>query len=394
MKILQVIPVFNRSELFGGSQQVVFQISKELVRKGHEVVIYTSDAKRSNLSERTEILKEEIEGISILRFKNLSPFLSNKLRMIFTPTMKKTIEVNINYFDVIHLHEARSYQHICVYQIAKKHNISYIVQTHGCLRERSGLARTIYDLLFIKKIFNNSKKLIAISQPEAEHYKSFSIPGDKIKILSNGLTLADYEKLPKGGLFRKNHNIGNKKKIILYLGRIHKNKGLVFLLNSFSCFIKESRSNNVLLVLAGIDDGFLNEVKLLINNLNLNSHVLYVGSLEEHEKLSAFMDSSIIISPEKSNVYLLVPLEAAACGKPVIVTHTNYISKLVKEGGFGLSVEYGNTSELSETIKMMINDEDLLKKMGKNGRDYVHNNLGWNNIIDKLLHLYKKIVYN
>lgn len=44
MKILQVIPAFYPAHAYGGTVEVAYHISKELVRRGHEVTVYTSDS--------------------------------------------------------------------------------------------------------------------------------------------------------------------------------------------------------------------------------------------------------------------------------------------------------------------------------------------------------------
>jgi putative NADH-flavin reductase len=65
LNILQVIPVFNPPELYGGSQQMVYQISKELVKRGHNVTVYASDLKRSNLKKRVNEATEKIDVLTL-----------------------------------------------------------------------------------------------------------------------------------------------------------------------------------------------------------------------------------------------------------------------------------------------------------------------------------------
>ena len=67
MRILQIIPYFHPAYSFGGPLKVAYDISRELARKGHEVVVYTSDA--NTLIYRLKTMAEDINGIKIYRFK-------------------------------------------------------------------------------------------------------------------------------------------------------------------------------------------------------------------------------------------------------------------------------------------------------------------------------------
>nr|MDO8044219.1 glycosyltransferase family 4 protein [Candidatus Baldrarchaeota archaeon] len=391
MKILFVIPYFYPAQAFGGSVQVAFNIGKELIKRGHEVTIFTSDAK--DLKGRLNIKSSEIEGMKVYYFKNLSMFFARSSKLFITPELPRKIQSDLKSFDVIHTHEYRTYQNIIVHKYAKKYKVPYILQAHGSIARMGRTGRKLlYDILFGYRILKDASKVIALTAIEAEQYKAMGVSEDKIAILPNGIDLSEYKDLPTKGSFRRKYDINNEKKIILYLGRIHKIKGVDFLIKAYAYLVKKLKFNNTLLIIAGPDDGYLNEVKSLVKSLKIADMVLFTGPLTEQEKKSAFIDSSIVVCPEKFNVYLLVPLEAAACGTPVIVSKTNYIRYVVEKGGFGFSVNYGDATKLAELIKKMLNDESLLKEMGKRGRKFVFENYSWTNIIDELEKVYEEVI--
>ncbi|MEM2240474.1 MAG: hypothetical protein QXL27_09300 [Candidatus Bathyarchaeia archaeon] len=75
MRILLVIPYFYPAEAFGGPVKVVFDVGKELVKRGHDVVVFTSDAR--DLENRLGVESDEVEEISVYYFRNLSMFFVN-----------------------------------------------------------------------------------------------------------------------------------------------------------------------------------------------------------------------------------------------------------------------------------------------------------------------------
>ena len=155
--------------------------------------------------------------------------------------------------------------------------------------------------------------------------------------------------------------------------------------------IKMLGLKDILLVIAGPDDGYLYKTKELVCSLGIANNVSFSGFLSEEEKISAYVDSLVVVSPEQFNVFLLVPLEAAACGKPVIVSSTNQISRIVREGGFGFSVEYGDIAALTEAVVKILRNNELAEQMGQKGRKFIFENCNWTNVVRKLEKVYEEI---
>jgi len=392
MKILQVIPYFPPAYTFGGPVKVVYQISKELIKRGHKVVVYTTDAK--DFSSRLEInYNNTIEGIKVHRFRNLSLTLIKKLKLFITPQLALFARKDVKNFDVIHLHEYRTFQNIVIHHYAYRYNIPYILQAHGSLRRINTWQRLkwIYDAFFGYRLLRDSSKVIALNNVEAEQYKAMGVPEEKIAIIPNGIDLSEYAELPPKGAFKKKFNIPEDRKIILYLGRIHKIKGVDFLIRAYAILKNKMNFKDAVLVIAGPDDGYLSVVKSLVHDLSVSNSVLFTGLLSEKDKIRAYVDSDVVVNVEPLNVYGLVPLEAAACSAPVIVSKTNAISEVVSKGKFGFSVKYGDVISLASMLHRVLIDEELAENLGKNGRKYVLDNLGWDKIVEKYEQVYTDV---
>ena len=88
------------------------------------------------------------------------------------------------------------------------------------------------------------------------------MPEEQIGIVPNGIDLSEYADLPPKGLFKKKFNIDRDKKVILYLGRIHKTKGNNIIVKPFIDIVK--KLDNVKIVIIDPDEGYLKEIKALI----------------------------------------------------------------------------------------------------------------------------------
>jgi len=359
MRILQVIPVFSPPKLFGGSQRVVYLVSKQLSKRGHEVAVYTSDM--SNLNERTSKYVEAIDGFTIVHFKSICPFLLSKARLLLTPAMERCLQTEINNFDVIHVHEARSFQHIVVWQLAQKRGIPYVVQAHGNLSPHfGGFSRRIYDELFGKKVIRSASKVIAASRVEALDYARFGVNEEKVEIIPNAIDLDEFSNHDIRGTFREKYNINPDSKVILFIGRIHPIKGIDVLLHAFAKMIKDSKVNATLVV-AGPDDGFLKECLSIVKTYEI-SNVIFTGQLDGMERIDAYVDADVVVIPSRYESFSIVVLEAYACGKPVVASRVGGLKDLVVDKETGVLVEPGDVNGLSRAIMAILLDNKVEKR--------------------------------
>ena len=392
MRILQVCAKFH-PYVASGSTKVAYHISKELAKRGHSVTVYTSNMK----DKYNRIINgdgvEELDGIHVRRFKTVAISATREMKFFITPTLIKMSKEEIRSFDIIHLHEYTTFQNIIIHHYARKYGVPYVLQAHGSLPRIGAWRRLkwLYDVFFGYRLLRDAAKVIALGRIEAEQYRRMGVPEEKIAIIPNGIDLSEYANLPPKGCFKKKFGIKEEEKIVLYLGRIHRGKGIDFLIKSFAYLVKNGMEN-VKLVIAGPDDGYLNEAKSLVDSLGLGDRVLFTGMLHEADKISAYVDADIVVNVEPKNVFGLVPLESAACSTPVIVSIDNAIRNIIRQGKFGFSVKSDDIYELAETMRKMLNDNDLLREMGQKGRRFVFENYNWANIITKLEKVYDEVV--
>ena len=393
MRILQVVPCFPPAYAFGGPVKVVYQISKELVRRGHEVTVYTTDAKDFNSRVNLEPVKF-VDGIKVYYFRNLTLMLVKKFKLFITPQLVLHAKSEVGKFDIVHLHEYRTFQNILVAHYAKKHDVPYVLQAHGSLPRIMAWPRLkwIYDVLFGYRLLRDSSKVIALNHVEAKQYKAMGVPEEKLAIIPNGINLSEYAKLPPKGNFKKKFNIPEDKKIILYLGRIHRIKGVDFLIKAYAYLKNEMNYKNAVLVIAGPDDGYLKEAQGIANRLGISKNVLFTGQLYGRDKLEAYVDSEFYVLPSRYETFPMAALEAYACGKPIIASNVGGLRELVVNGETGLLIDVGDIDQLAKAIHSLLNNEAEVEKMGSKGMQYVKSNFSIEKVVERLEKVYEEAV--
>ncbi|MEM2292295.1 MAG: glycosyltransferase family 4 protein [Candidatus Bathyarchaeia archaeon] len=392
MKILQVIPYFPPAYIFGGPVRVAYQISKELTNRGHEVVVYTTDAK--DFHSRIKMISGNTEGIKVQYFKNISLVFIRKLKLFITPQVISSARKEVKKFDLIHLHEYRSFQNVIIHHYAHKWKIPYILQAHGSIPRIGSWKKLkiIYDIFFGYRLLRDASKVIALSRFEAEQYRRMGVPKDKVVIIPNGIDLSEYSNLPPKGFFKNKYNIPEEKKIILYLGRIHRIKGIDFLIKAYAYLTEEIGYKDAILIIAGPDDGYLNEAKTLTKTLNIEDSVMFTGPLYGRDKLEAYVDAEFYVLPSRYETFPMTVLETYACAKPVIASNLGGLKDLVLNGETGLLFETGNFRQLAENMFYLLNNEEKTLEIGLNGRAFVEKNFSIERVVDNLERLYNEVV--
>ena len=373
-----------------GVTQVVYILSKDLVQHGNEVEVYTSDALDAETRIGTKANFMLVDGIKVDYFH----YIMHYYTFFLTPSIISTAKGHLKEFDIIHIHDYMSFQGIVVAYFARKFNIKYVVQAHGSLadttygRLRSLLKNTLF-LMFGLKCVKGASMVIALNQFEAKQYRFNDVPAHKIAIIPNGLDVSRYANLPSKGVFRKKFGISCAEKIVLYLGRIHRIKGIDVLVRAFEGVYKKMES--VRLVIVGPDDGYISELEALIKTLKVENRVLVLGPLYGKDKLAAYVDADFYVQPSRYETFPMTVLEAYACGKPVIASKVGGLENLVINGKTGLLVDPENADILAKSILCLLTDVGKATEMGLKGKQFVMENFTVEKVVDRLQSLYREV---
>lgn len=377
MKILQVVPFLSPEH--GGSSTVPYHLSRELSKRGHEVTIFTSDYKVS------QEWIESLHQVKVYPFKTMLSWA----KFYVTPSIMKHVRKEIKHFDLIHMHNYRSFQNIVVHHYAKKHGVPYVLQAHGSLPRIMAKQKLkwIYDMFFEYRLLRDASKVIALTEMEAQQYRDMGSPEEKIEVIPNGIDLSEYNDLPERGAFKRKYGIGEGERLILYLGRIHKIKGIDLLIEAFAKLLK--MLDDVKLVIAGSDDGYLSTCKGLVAQFGVEREVLFTGPLYGRKKLEAYVDADICVSPSRYEIFGITVLEACACGRPVIGTRVGGLQDIIAHRKTGLLVKPNDVKELSNALLNVLRHYGEAEEMGREATRFIASLFSIEKVVNKLEKLYE-----
>ncbi len=377
MRILQVVSFFS-PQRGGGVIAVVYQLSRALARRGHDITIYTSDF---------ELDQEYVDSLSGVRVRPFTSYLGLGGRPLLMPGALKQARAELKDFDIIHTHECRSFLNMVVHHYAHRYSVPYIVDAHGAAARKShSRIKWFVDVLAGRRILQDACRVIAETELGAAEYRGAGVPQDRITILYPPFPVEDYSHLPQPGLFRERFGIGAKH-IILYLGRINWIKGLDFLVESFHHLIQ--RRDDTVLAIVGSDDGYQSTLKKKIDDLKLSDKVLFVGYLGGVEKQAALVDADIMAQPSVYEQGLpWAAIEAVLCDTPIIVTRNTGADEDMKRMNGRYVVEYGNKEELSAVMQHILDNPDESAAETQKIKDYIMANLSMQKKVEEYERIY------
>lgn len=163
---------------------------------------------------------------------------------------------------------------------------------------------------------------------------------------------------------------------ILFFSRIDiYTKGLDILIRAFEDIYKEYK--DLRLILAGYE---FNPIGQLLSGLaeGVKQRIHYAGFVSGDEKVRLLSGARLFVLPSRHESAPVSIIEAAACGKPVIVSDIPELG-FVQDNGFGLSFPCNSVEGLARSMRILLNNSQLRQQMGQRGRLYAKRSL-WDNI--------------
>ena len=186
---------------------------------------------------------------------------------------------------------------------------------------------------------------------------------------------------------RLKYNIANDEKIILYVGRLTLDKGVLDLADSFTLLAAQYPKLQLLFV--GPDEQGLQE-KIFDRCPTHRSRIHFFGYSANPERFMAASD--MLCLPSYREGFGMVLIEAAAVGIPTIGSRIYGICDAVQDGVTGLLFCPGSVSDLTEKIRLLIDDTHLADNLGEAGKLRARHEFDKELVLKALIGFYKSLL--
>ena len=361
MRIVQVIPELNE----GGVERGVVELNREFVKKGIESFVISAGGKLEN--------QINIAGGNHVKFDVCSKNIFTAFSRV--KGLKKILkEIKP---DIIHVRSRVPAW--LVYFANKKLNIKVVSTVHG-----------FNSVGFYSSIMQKSDAVICVSNSIKEYIqKHYKTSENKITVIPRGIDLELFN--PKNidetfiENFKKEFNLKDKF-IVSSVGRVTQLKDYETFIKAI-LILKKEIPNIVGLIVGGVrsdKEDYLNSLKSLIKELDLEENIIFTGSQSKIEQIYALSDV-VISSSKKPESFGRAVAEAICMNKPVIATNHGGVKDIIIENENGFFFEVGNDKELANNILKS-------KKLNFDGYGYISNNFSLGNMLNRTIKVYFKLM--
>ena len=387
MKILMLTWEYP-PRVVGGIARVVHDLSKRLIKDGHEVTVVT-------YKEGDVPYFEDDNGVKVYRVDNymINPnnFIDWIMQLNFNLISKASeIIAKEGKFDVIHAHDwlvayaAKS--------LKNSYDIPIVATIHATEAGRnSGIhdetQRYINDTEWMLT-YEANEVIVNSNYMKCELQRNFGLPFDKINVVPNGVNLTMYSGIERDYDFRRNYASDNEK-IILYAGRLVYEKGVQHLIAAMPKIL--ANYHDAKLVIAG-KGGMIDNLKAQVDYLGLGNKVYFTGYMDHKSLCKLYKCADISVFPSTYEPFGIVALEGMLAGNPVVVSDVGGLNEIVEHGVNGMKSYAGNYNSIADSILTLLFDHKLCAEIAKNAKASVKEKYNWTKIAQDTHFTYQKAI--
>jgi glycosyltransferase involved in cell wall biosynthesis len=416
------VPGGAEVHVVGGAEFHALELSKTLIRLGHEVFVLT-------IKFEDVATDETRDKIVIRRFKPLFPSRLAKTIQIDPYSLFESYKlIKEHQLDIIHAHEfmwmslapvlaanllkvpvvatLHTYWPICLLNNLCYHH-GHVCRGYDrqecslCLAQRfseiygfripPALLRGIVEAVMRSRkiLLKGVDEFIVPAKKAAECLTTLGVKEEKIRLIPHGISLEEFTpKVAHCTNLWKPLKISKDKKIILFVGNLIKVKGVDYLIRALPQILRRIPEAALVLVGDGPETGNLTR---LVHRLKLTDEVIFAGKVEKSSLPQLYPLADVCVIPSLSEVAPYVALEAMAMKKPVVASRVGNLPELIAEKT-GILVNPEDSGSLAEAVIRLLSDRELRRKMGEAGRRHVERNHTVQIMASNIVNLYTHVI--
>jgi D-inositol-3-phosphate glycosyltransferase len=388
----------------GGMNVYVRDLSRELLRRGHQVDIYT----RSQDPTVPRVTRTLGRGSRVIHvpagpeepypkhevYQHLPQFVDGVLAQAKADGIR---------YDVIHSHYWLSGW--AAQELAERWRVPVVHSFHTLGQLKNAVARTPAEqeppqrIQVEEQIVRLAHRVIAATPTEEQQLvELYGADRARLRVIPPGVDLDRFHPIPAA---QAKVQIGLKEtcRTILFVGRIEPLKGIDTLLWAISLIARKCTS-----LLCGMcvpiiggnpyrveDNDEMTRLQALREELGIGDVVTFLGAQDQDTLQYYYAAAEMVVMPSDYESFGMVALEAMACGTPVIASDVGGLAHLVRHGRTGYRVAARDPGALAEKIARLITDEGLRRRMGQRASCWAEA-YSWRLIADQIVAVYDEVL--
>lgn len=252
-----------------------------------------------------------------------------------------------------------------------------------------------------KGIVRDVDRILAQCPAEVEELVGeYGARADKIRVTPPGVDLERFRPLARSEA-RQRLGLDPEAFILVYVGRMVRRKGVANVIRALPDLIEEAPAGRDLYFLVVGGDGQepdpertpeIGRLQRLAEELGVQEHVIFSGARPPSELYQYYSAGDVAVTTPWYEPFGLTPLEAMACGRPVIGARVGGIKFSVVDGETGLLVPPRQPRPLAQALLRFVKDESLSRRMGELARVRMENEFSWPRVAQRVAGVYQNLL--
>jgi len=380
----------------GGQNVYVCELAKQLAANGYAVDVFTrrdsKEVKRCvRWSANIRIINIDAGPPGIIPKESLLPYMT-----AFRENMVSFMAEEQIRYDLIHANFFMSA--LVAMELKTLLNIPFVVTFHAL-----GHIRRIHQgendhfpaerIAIEEEVIRTADRIIAeCPQDRDDLINYYNAPDDRITIIPCGVNTEEVYPVDKL-LARTILKLPANDKILLQLGRMVPRKGVDNVIRALALL----KNRKVQLLIVGGDENTtveMDRLKRIARKTGVELRVTFAGQKSRTELKYYYAAADIFITTPWYEPFGITPLEAMACGTPVIGSNVGGIKYSVADGKTGLLVPPQDPEKLCRAISTLLHSPFLMKEMSENAIRRINTLFTWKLVAQKMQEVYEMILHS
>ncbi|MDD3654912.1 MAG: glycosyltransferase family 4 protein, partial [Desulfotomaculaceae bacterium] len=235
--------------------------------------------------------------------------------------------------------------------------------------------------------YESKRVIVCSTYMKHEVADIFQLPSHKIDIIPNGVDVESLclHEVDRGQRSQSTY-AQEHEQIILYFGRLVREKGVQTLIESMPLILGECPDAKLVIVGKG---PALPVLESLVAKIGLGHKVLFTGYITDEERNYLLNLATVSVFPSLYEPFGIVALEAMAAGTPVVVSDVGGLGDIVKHGHNGLKMFPGDAASLSSQVIEIVKNKSLAYALANTARQEL-GRFDWSRIVKQTIEVYLK----
>lgn len=379
MRILHVVHQYRPA--IGGAERHVVNLSEELVRRGHQVDVYTTRSTDHHTWRNVLPRFAVLDGVNVHRFdsiergaltwkilrRGLQGYRSTRSSLVAplivwgngpnSPALIWRLLRHGRGYDLIHTNSLHYAPVSYVFLVARLLGVPYALTPFVHIDQPG-----IFDIGFQNAIMRRADLVLAMTDPEKDYLTRRGVARDRVTVVGSGIHVEQIPRLDPVEC-RRRLDLPRSAFVLLFLARKEKYKGLEMLLAAFAQL--QSKCPDLSLIAAGKETAHSRELRQRYAGLE---RLVFFDAVSDQLKQDLLNACDVFVLPSVGESFGIVYIEAWAVGKPVIGVKSGAIPGVIDDDVNGLLANPDSVSDMASKIMRIYEDSALRARLAAAGR--------------------------